>query len=69
MNVQQNPLDVAGVKVRNSPTWLCKHSGAVVLDYELKKYKCEYCARGKVIRKYSQEELLSTIGIKNTLSH
>lgn len=68
MNVQQNPLDVAGVKVRKSPPWLCNHAGAVILDYELKKYKCEYCARGKVIRKYSQEELLSTIGIKQSVS-
>jgi hypothetical protein len=69
MNLQQNPLHVVGIKVVKTPIWLCKHSGALVLDYELKKYKCEYCARGKVIRKYSQEELLSTIGIKDTLSH
>jgi hypothetical protein len=59
MNTVQNP--VSKFSVAKTPSWLCKHDGAVVIDYELKRYKCHTCSPDKVIRKLSQGEILSTL--------
>jgi hypothetical protein len=59
MNTVQNP--VSNFSVTKTPAWLCKHDGAVVIDYEKKRYKCQICAPDKVIRKLSQDEILSTL--------
>jgi hypothetical protein len=61
MKISENPLEKAGVKPMKNPIWVCKHESAVIIDYENKKYICPVCLPGKVIRKYSQDELLSTI--------
>jgi hypothetical protein len=59
MNTVQNP--VSKFSVAKTPSWLCKHDGAVVIDYEQKRYKCHTCGPDKVIRKLSQGEILSTL--------
>ena len=76
MKISENPLEKAGVKITVTPTWICKHDGVVVIDYEKKKFICPVCAPGKVIRKYSQDEILSTVsafttvpGIKENTPH
>ena len=59
MNTIQNP--VSKFSIVKTPPWLCKHDGAIVIDYEKKRYKCHICAPDKVIRKLSQDEILSTL--------
>jgi hypothetical protein len=40
---------------------MCQHNGAIVIDYELKTFVCDTCKPGKVIRRFTQREILRNL--------
>jgi hypothetical protein len=60
MNISTNPLDTL-ICIQSPPKWMCQHNGAIVIDYELKTFVCDTCKPGKVIRRFTQREILRNL--------
>ena len=62
-NICTNPLQNLCANIRNeTPDWMCRHSGAKIINFEKKYYKCAICCKkGRVIYKIDQSLMLATV--------
>ena len=64
-NIIVNPLQILSTN-KDTPKWMCKHSEAVIVNFEKKYYKCIVCCKkGRVIYKIDQQLMLATVRDEN----
>lgn len=61
--ISQNPLQNANINTQtDNPIWLCKHTGAKIIDIETNRYHCLKCnPKNGRIRICPQKLILSAL--------